>query len=277
MVSNRGSGLNRFVRAETIEQVRDALAADPGLRPIGGATAVVSWHRDGAAPGRWLTTDSVAGLRVLEVGADGTLMIGAAATLRQIETDPRVRAGWPLLAEAIGHIAGPAVRGAATLGGSLALGAASPDPAAALCALGASVELLDGPRLPVAELPLLSGPGAGFIVRARVPSAAHGRGAYERFTVRGASDQPFVIVAARITAGTPRVVAWAGQDRPTSLHAVAQAITRGEPWLTALESAIADLALPDSDRGSTAFRRRILRVLARRAIEAVLATHEAQA
>ena len=64
-------------------------------------------------------------------GEDGALRIGAMARQAAVEADPDVARGWPLLTEAIGHIAHPQIRNRGTVGGSLAHN----DPAAELPAV----------------------------------------------------------------------------------------------------------------------------------------------
>ena len=63
--------------------------------------------------------------------SDGALCIGAMARQAAVEADPDVARGWPLLTEAIGHIAHPQIRNRGTVGGSLAHN----DPAAELPAV----------------------------------------------------------------------------------------------------------------------------------------------
>ena len=62
---------------------------------------------------------------------DGTLRIGAMARQAAVEADTAVARSWPLLTEAIGHIAHPQIRNRGTIGGSLAHN----DPAAELPAV----------------------------------------------------------------------------------------------------------------------------------------------
>ena len=62
---------------------------------------------------------------------NGALRIGAMARQAAVEADPDVGRGWPLLTEAIGHIAHPQIRNRGTIGGSLAHN----DPAAELPAV----------------------------------------------------------------------------------------------------------------------------------------------
>ena len=62
---------------------------------------------------------------------DGALRLGAMARQAAVEADPDVARSWPLLTEAIGHIAHPQIRNRGTIGGSLAHN----DPAAELPAV----------------------------------------------------------------------------------------------------------------------------------------------
>jgi len=52
---------------------------------------------------------------------DGHLRIGAAETLTDVSTDRRVRELFPALADAAGHVAGPQLRNAGTIGGNVCL------------------------------------------------------------------------------------------------------------------------------------------------------------
>jgi carbon-monoxide dehydrogenase medium subunit len=68
--------------------------------------------------------------------ANGTVQIGALCTHAQLEKSEEIRKHLPLLAEAIPHIAHPAIRNRGTLGGSLALA----DPAAELPACAVALD-----------------------------------------------------------------------------------------------------------------------------------------
>jgi CO/xanthine dehydrogenase FAD-binding subunit len=274
MVSKNEPHANELVRPADLASARAQLAADPSLRPLGGGTAIVPELRAGATPGRWLTTTSIAGLDGVSVEENGDLVIGAAARLRQIEMDPRVREGWPLLASAIAAVAGPAIRNAATIGGSLALGIDSPDPATALGALGARVSVTGSDHeLGLDRVPTADGSRPSPLIETiRVPPRAGTGWDYQRFTVRGEADRPFVIVAALMTPTRTSVVAGVGRPRPVPLTVTAQAIEKRRDWRAALDADIARLRLPDSDRGSGAYRARVLRALAARAITAASAS-----
>ena len=116
-------------------EVADAVAllAQHGAdaRPLaGGQSLVPLLNFRLARPAVLIDLNRIAALRHITVG-DGTLRIGAMARQAAVEVDPDVARGWPLLTEAIGHIAHPQIRNRGTIGGSLAHN----DPAAELPAV----------------------------------------------------------------------------------------------------------------------------------------------
>ena len=91
---------------------------------------------------------------------DGHLHIGARATIRAIENDPRVQAHYPALKDACASFSTTQVQTMGTVGGNLGNGSPASDSAPALIALSAEVEItgLDGKRrLPLEEF--FVGPG----------------------------------------------------------------------------------------------------------------------
>ncbi len=76
---------------------------------------------------------------------DGALRIGAMARQAAVEADARVAHGWPLLTEAIGHIAHPQIRNRGTIGGSLAHNDPAAELPAAMLALDAQM-IAQGPE-----------------------------------------------------------------------------------------------------------------------------------
>ena len=109
----------RLHRPASLPDAVAALAAAPGGRPLAGGTDLLPNLRRGLdAPPALVDLSAVAGLDRLEVGAAG-LTLGATVSLARIAGDPRVRAGWPALAQAAASVAGPTHREAATLAGNL--------------------------------------------------------------------------------------------------------------------------------------------------------------
>ena len=100
-------------------------------RPLaGGQSLVPLLNFRLARPAVLIDLNRIAALRHIVV-EDGALRIGAMARQAAVEADPNVACGWPLLTEAIGHIAHPQIRNRGTIGGSLAHN----DPAAELPAV----------------------------------------------------------------------------------------------------------------------------------------------
>ncbi len=94
---------------------------EPGARFVAGGTdLLVNMRRLIAAPPTLIDLTDVAEMREITV-EDGTLVVGAAATLAELAADPRVRRTWPVLATAAGTVAGPTHRQVATVGGNLCL------------------------------------------------------------------------------------------------------------------------------------------------------------
>ena len=108
------------------------LAAHGGdARPLaGGQSLVPLLNFRLARPAVLVDLNRIEALARITV-EDGALRLGAMARQASVETDARVACGWPLLTEAIGHIAHPQIRNRGTVGGSLAHN----DPAAELPAM----------------------------------------------------------------------------------------------------------------------------------------------
>jgi carbon-monoxide dehydrogenase medium subunit len=211
--------------------------------------------------------DALRGIRV----EDGQLRLGAMTTHRAVERDEAVRSGWPALAAAFGAVASPRVRNQATVGGVLADADYASDPPAMLTAYDARA-VLRSPRgereVRIDELIL------GFyetciaddelLVEVRVP-AAPGRAVYRKFRSRSTEDRPCVAVAAVRTDSALRVVVGACAETPQhhpDVCALADAREIGVRYAERLEP-IADA------RGSAEYRRRVVAVEVRRAVEAV--------
>ncbi len=145
---------------------------------------------------------TVDGLRDIGVD-DGTLVIGAAATHREIEFSPVVREHFPLLAEVEHLVANVRVRNTGTLAGNLCFADPHSDPATLLLLYDAEVEIA-GPsssrRIRLADLQV--GPyetalaADEMVVRVRVPSAP--RGAADAYRKFGLHQRPTIGVGAML-------------------------------------------------------------------------------
>jgi len=116
----------------------------PGAKILaGGQSLIPSLNMRLSAPELLVDITGLAGLSNIEA-KNGAVRIGALCTHAMVERSPEVREHLPLLAEAMPHIAHPAIRNRGTLGGSLALA----DPAAELpaCAVALDAVLIIASR-----------------------------------------------------------------------------------------------------------------------------------
>ena len=203
---------------------------------------------------------------------DGELRLGAMTTHRAVERSAEA-AAWPALTRAFSLVASPRVRNQATVGGVLADADYASDPPAMLAALGARA-ILRSPRgeraVTVDELVLghyetCLEPDE-LLVAVRVPPQPE-HAVYRKFRSRSAEDRPCVAVAAARGADGLRVVVGAVAGTPqwfpdVCAGADGDAEEVGRRYAERIE--------PISDaRGSAAYRRRIIAVEVRRAVEAL--------
>jgi aerobic carbon-monoxide dehydrogenase medium subunit len=276
-----GAPVEWLAPAELDEAV--ALRAERGAESTvvaGGSFLGILMNQGFLEPTSLLSLQRVDALRGIRV-EDGELRLGAMTTHRAVERDDAVRSGWPALADAFGVVASPRVRNQATVGGVLADADYASDPPAMLTALDARA-VLRSPRgereVRIDELIL------GFyetcigddelLVEVRVP-AAPGRAVYRKFRSRSTEDRPCVAVAAVRVGGTLRVVVGACAETPRH-HPDVCALAGGgridAEVAREIGARYAERMDPIADsRGSADYRRRVVAVEVRRAVEAVAA------
>ena len=275
-----------FLAPETLEAAVEALGT-PGAVAVSGGTSIGLLLGQGLlSPSALVWLGRIPELSVLEP-ADGALSIGAATTLATLATDPRVRAVAPALADAAGSVGNTRVRAVATVGGALAHADPRQDVPPALLALDANVEVMGRQgrrRLAVDELI------DGFmsttllpdevITRVQVPLPDGRRSAYLRFTPGSADDYPTVAAAAAVAIGdgVPVAATLAMGGAAPAPYLVPEADRLREVpearWaevVAQVADAAARRADPVDDRlGSAAYKRRMVAVWARRALEQCL-------
>ncbi len=252
-------------------------------RLIAGGTALVPMLRLGLLrPQRVISLHRVAALAGASVN-EGGLRLGAMATVAAIHRSPVVRSGWPLLAEAAGRVATPAIRSSATVGGNLAYAEPASDLAPALLCLDAEVEIagpsgrralqLAGFLTDFYETSLESGE---ILTEVRAPAPPSGaRSGYVKFCPRSLEDKPLVGVAALVALdeGGRRCLEARiaiGAAAPTAIRARrAELALRDQPLddgaIRIAADAAAEEASPLSDlMGSADYRREMVRVWVRR-------------
>lgn len=255
---------------------------------ISGGTALVIMLRNRLiAPAALLSLGRVQEMRAIRHEPGVGLRIGALATIREAETSPLVREKQPMLAQAFGKVGNIRIRHAATVGGNLSEADYASDPPCALVALRAKVKARSakGEReIPLAdffkgfyETALASDE---ILTELIVPDTVPGtRATYLKYVSRSSEDRPCVGMAAVLekqvdgSCKNLRLVAGAVAETPQEI-ASAEAMAAGKPLSVGLIEEIAEAysaaVEPLSDlRGSAWYRKQIIRVMARRAMQQV--------
>lgn len=293
----------------------------PEAKLVAGGTDLLPNMKHGLVePRRLVSLAGVAALRGLSRQGDA-LRIGAMTTLEQVAREPLVREHARALAEAAQAVGGPHHRRMGTLGGNLCLdtrcryfnqthfwrsalgyclkkdgtqchvvkggqrcvAAASNDCAAAVIALGATLELV-GPagsrRLPAGAFYTADGLAntvlaeGELVVACELPLAPARTSAYEKLRLRGAIDFPLLSVAARLDAPgglvdelSLVVSALAAKPRSVQGARAASGLARAELPVQAIAAAARRECVPlDNVDGDAAWRRDMVPVLVGRAL-----------
>lgn len=274
-----------YHRPETVDEALALLAEHGGDAKVlaGGQSLIPTMNFRLAQPAVLVDLNRIDALAHVTEAADGGLLLGAMTRQRTLERDPLVTGRYPLIAEAMPHVAHPQIRNRGTLGGSLA----HADPAAELpavtVALGARVQLRgrDGEReLPMSEF--FTGLFAtalepGELLTAIVLPPPPPRTGWAFLEVaRRHGDYALVGVAARVSLdGNGRcadagVVLLSVGEGPVLSAGAAQALAGQTPTPAAIEAAAAaaqaETDPPGDIHASAAYRRHLVGVLARRAL-----------
>ncbi len=215
---------------------------------------------------------------------DGGIRIGAGTTINELIASPLVRDAFPPILEAARQMAAPQVRALATVGGNLASAVPCADLPPILLVLGASVEIYSGGQRKTLPLDaFFTGPRRtvlaprDLLTAVLVPPMGTGFGAaYARFALREGNAIAVASVAASLRIKEKNIISEArialGAVAPVPLLARQAAnLLVDRPAEADAFDAAAMLAMraatPISDiRGSAGFRREIVGVLARRAL-----------
>ena len=273
-----------YHRPDTVEAAVAALVA-PDARALAGGTDLVPQLREGRrAAARVVDLKRVAGLSAIEVHADGSVTIGAAANATAIAAQPHIRKQFTGVAEACRLIGSWQIQNRATLGGNVCNAAPSADGVPPLICHGATARIAGpaGVREVLVEA-LFAGPGRTTLAAGEIVTALHlpapvprSSSAYLRFTPRREMDIAIAGVGAWIVLADTGVILEAhialASVAPTPVRAPsAEKVLIGQPPSAALlektgDAAAAD-ARPISDtRGSADYRRHLVGVLTRRAL-----------
>jgi len=223
-----------------------------------------------------------------QAGTGGPARIGALATHTQVLSHPGIRSAWPVLAEAERAVSSAQIRNRGTLCGNLAHAYPAADPPAALLALDAELTLRSPRgtrRVPAGEFVLgplttVLDPDELLVAVTLPPPPAGARYAYLKYALRPL-DFAILGVAVRVAEDTEgrcrqvRVALNGAAGRPLRATS-AERILEGAPATTGPHLAdAADAAAGQSEPldevfESSAYRREMVRVYVRRALERAL-------
>jgi len=252
----------------------------------GGTSVVLMLQQKLIAPSVLVSLGRVDGHDHIRLEEDG-LHIGALTTLRDIERSEIVKQFCPALARTFSVVGNIRVRNQATIGGNLSTADYAADPPAMLTALDARVQV-QGPserrEIPLSEFFL------GFYTTALEPDEilaeviipalpASSRAAYHKYTSISAEGRPCVAVGAVADfnddgkCSDVRIAVGAAVETPQRVTE-AEAMAHGSILTDELVAAIAEeysLRLdPLTDvRGSAWYRKEMIRVFVKRALEEV--------
>lgn len=276
----------RYARPETLDQALALLAdADGDARVLaGGQSLMPMLNFRLLSPGLLVDINRIPGLDRIDAAEDGGLRIGALTRHRALESSPLVARRFPLLSEAMKHVAHLAIRNRGTIGGSIS----HADPAAELplmmLMLDARISLasqagareVDAPDFFVAALTSDVQDGE-MVTGVTLPGLPQPHGWAFEEVARRAGDFALAAVAVLLTveqgrAGMVRIGAMGVGDTALRLHA-AEDVLRGQM----LDDATLDRVLhaaraavhPDGDLHASAdYRRHLVGVLLKRALQA---------
>jgi len=205
----------RYFEPETVDEALGLLADHgDGAKVIAGGQSLLILMRE-----RLVDVDALVGLKAIEplraIETNGEARIGAMATHSQVEHDPGIAAGWPLLHAAEAAVSTLQVRNRGTLCGNVAHAFPTADPPAALVASDAVVHLASragGERTVAAEdffvglMQTEAGPEE-LVTAISLPAQPDGaRTAYIKYAIRPL-DFAIVSVAVRVVVGADGAIA----------------------------------------------------------------------
>jgi carbon-monoxide dehydrogenase medium subunit len=277
-----------YVAAATLDHAIAALAESGGDAKIlaGGQSLVPMMNFRLVAPPTLVDINGIAGLAGIREHGDGTA-VGALTRHRALETSDVVRRKFPVVHEAMRHVAHLAVRNRGTIGGSLA----HADPAAelpAMCVLldarltargSSGTRAIDATDFFVAPL-TTSLADDEILTEIRFPTLPPATGwGFEEFSRRHGD---FAVAGAAVTltvssgvVARARLALMGVDQRPIRVPAAEAMLIGREVDRTLAEaaaSAVRDAVRPMTDLHASAdFRRHLAGVLSRRVIEAAWA------
>ena len=253
-----------YARPGSLAEAIELLAADDGARALaGGQTLINVMKARAGSPDALIDLAAIEELKGIELGADGTLEIGAMATYTELVESSEARAR-PIIGDVCAQIADVQVRNRGTIGGNLCTSDPTNHLPPLMAALGAQMMIAggDGERtVPAAEFFLgvyLTAVGVGEVLTKITVPAGRGDG-FAAVTL--GVDGTCIASAAASVNGSVTVALGCVDAVPVVLHP-------GSAEEEAVREAVRDANLdPPSDvHSSSEYRKHLSEVLAVRAV-----------
>ena len=270
---------------QSIEQAIQYLKGDHSLvKAMSGGTALMLMMKSGVyAPEALVSLSKVQTLKGISIEANGDLQIKAMTTLSEIEHSPIVNQHFSVISQTMKKLANVRVRNVACIGGALAHGDPHTDMPPLMTALGATLQVHSAAgtkKIPIENFYLgyyttrLSG---GEIIQSiTVPALTHRYCLYLKCTTRSADDWPTLGIAVNLglkdkLLDSPKVILSAVVETPTRLSEVEKFLTGKIPsealFTEAGEIAASHIEPEDDARGSATYKKQLIKVYIRRAIQ----------
>lgn len=259
---------------------------DEGRVIAGGTSLIIMMRQRLLTPKVLISLERIPKFGKISYSTKDGLRIGAGARHRDIELSPAVKKHYPLLHETFRKVAQPRIRNMGTVGGNLAAGDPLTDPGASLIALDAEVTLSSSKgerRLPLDQFFIDYYQTAlepnELLTEIHVPPPQRPGWSHIKFTPRSIED--FATVGVAITLKTNNGTC---EDIRIGLNSVAPTILRARKAEEVLRGkSISDGALEEmgevaatevdpmeDNRGSSEYKRELVKVLVRRAAQQAL-------
>ncbi len=271
-----------YTRPQTIEDALQALASHEGAAPLAGGQSLINVLKNRVASVDLLVDISqLEELRGIQRQADGSLEIGACVTYDELDRSDDIRAGHAILADVASHIEDQQIRNRGTIGGNCCLSDPTNNLPPIIIALGATMNI-QGPN-GVRQVPaedfffgyFMTAVEQGEILRSiTIPALGQGAGAGYNSLPVGADSKAIVRAASYVrgngTIEDARVVLAVVGPKPIRHRGMEERL-RGAPataeTVNEASEAIGDDIEPLGDAHASAdYRRRMARVVARRAV-----------
>jgi len=277
-----------YRKASSLKEAVQLLSEYQGNAKIlaGGTDLLVKMKEKKLAPEVLIDLKEISKARQIKIDGCNELVIGALATIREIETSEPIRKKFKMISEAAAHLGSVQIRHRATLGGNLCNASPAAEMAPCLLSLGANARIFGsgGER----QIPLedfFQGPGQTVLrpdevlASIQVPDLSPRAGcAYLKYGLRKAMDLPIVSAAVCLPVDEKRqhcrqIRIALGAVAPVPMRARrAEDLIRDSNIKDSLIAEAGRLASEEAQpitdiRGSAAYRREIIRTLTQKAIQ----------